>query len=169
MERKEEKKSAKYMELSREHGVHIFVGLWISPQQIFFVPLFSRYNVSIFNFSIPIVHLVVSLPLIGLGVLLGITGVRQVGMEVAETHRTPKKLETGGVYSIVRHPQYLAWILSHIGLSIFLSASYSLLFTPMLILVIYLISRKEEEELIREFGEEYRNYQKRVNRFIPKF
>jgi len=89
-------------------------------------------------------------------------------LEVAETHCTPKRLETVGVYSIVRHPQYFGWILSHVGMSILLSVWYSMLFTPILIAVIYLISRKEEVELIREFGKEYTDYQKEVPMMIPR-
>jgi protein-S-isoprenylcysteine O-methyltransferase Ste14 len=48
------------------------------------------------------------------------------------------------------------------------SAWYSLLSTPLVIVLIYLISRKEEEELIREFGREYEDYKKRVPMLIPK-
>ncbi|MFQ6126149.1 MAG: methyltransferase family protein [Candidatus Heimdallarchaeota archaeon] len=52
---------------------------------------------------------------------------------------------TTGVYSIVRHPQYFGWILAHIGISVILSVQYSMLFTPVLVALIYLISKKEDE------------------------
>jgi protein-S-isoprenylcysteine O-methyltransferase Ste14 len=58
-------------------------------------------------------------------------------------------------------------MLAHIGISILFSAWYSLLFTPVLLVIIYLISRKEEEELINEFGREYENYRKEVSMLIP--
>lgn len=87
---------------------------------------------------------------------------------MAETHRTDK-IVTTGVYSIVRHPQHLGALLAHAGISFLLSAWYSLLFTPLMIVLIYLISRKEEEELIKEFGKEYEDYKKRVPMLIPKF
>lgn len=144
------------------------VGLWISPQPRFTVPIFSGPTVSIFNLSFPITHLVVSLPLTAVGAWLGIEGARTTGMEVAETHCKPNNLETRGVYSMVRHPQYLGWILSHVGLSLLLCAWYSMLFTPILVTLIYLISRKEEDELTKEFGEEYTDYQKRVPMLVPK-
>ncbi len=144
------------------------VGLWISPQPRFTIPMFSDLTVSIFSLSIPIVHLVISLPVIAVGVWFGIGGARTTGMEVAETHCEPNNLETTGIYSTVRHPQYLGWILSHVGLSVLLSVWYSMLFTPILIALIYLISKKEEDELMKEFGEEYEDYQKRVPMLIPK-
>jgi protein-S-isoprenylcysteine O-methyltransferase Ste14 len=42
-----------------------------------------------------------------------------------------------------------------VGISFLLSAWYSLLSTPLMIALVYLISRKEEEELIKEFGKKY--------------
>jgi len=145
------------------------IGLWISPQPRFTIPIFSDLSIPIVNFSTPILHLTISIPLIMLGAWIAISAVKATKLEVAETHCAPKKLETTGVYSIVRHPQYFGWILAHVGMSILLSVGYSMLFTPILIALIYLISKKEEDELINEFGKEYKDYQKKVPMLIPKF
>ena len=147
----------------------ILVGLWVSPQPTFVIPIFSNLAISIVNLSIPILHLIISLPLTAVGAWFGIEGVRATGMKVAETHCLPKKIVTTGVYSIVRHPQYLGWILAHIGISILLSVWYSMLFTPVLLALIYLISKKEEDELIEEFGKEYEDYRKEVSMLIPRW
>jgi protein-S-isoprenylcysteine O-methyltransferase Ste14 len=109
----------------------------------------------------------ISIPFLIPGAWLGIRGVKEVTLRVAETHRADKVVTTG-VYSIVRHPQHLGALLAHVGISLLLSAWYSLLFTPLMVVLIYLISRKEEEELIREFGREYEDYKKRVPMLIPK-
>ena len=146
----------------------ILIGLWVSPQPRFVIPIFSNLAISIVNLSIPLLHMTISLPLIAVGAWFGIEGVRAIGMEVAETHCLPKKIITTGPYSIVRHPQYFGWILAHIGISVLLSVWYSILFTPILLTLIYLISRKEEDELIREFGKEYKDYQKEVPMLIPR-
>lgn len=145
----------------------LLIGLWISPQPTFVIPIFASLAISIVGISIPLVHLVVSLPVTAVGAWFGIEGARTTGWEAAETHRLPKKIITTGVYSIVRHPQYFGWILVQIGVSVLLSASYSMLFTPLLALLIYLISRKEEAELVKDFGEEYSDYQKQVPMLIP--
>lgn len=147
----------------------ILIGLWLSPQPTFVFPIFSHFSISIFNLSIPFLHLIISLPLTVIGAWLGIEGVRATGMEVAETHCSPEKLVTAGVYSIVRHPQYFGWILAHVGVSVLLSVRYSMLFTPVLLILIYLISKKEEDELIKEFGKEYKDYQKKVPMLIPRW
>jgi len=181
-------KSVEHVELQRrfgeERGVRIgkiygaisgtmefmfLIGLWISPQPRFTLPIFSSLSIPILNFPTPILHLMVSSPLLAFGAWVAIRGVKATGFETAETHCTPKGLETTGAYSIVRHPQYLGWMLAHVGMSVLLSVRYSMLFSPVLIALIYLISKKEEDELIKEFGEEYEEYKKKAPMLIPKF
>jgi len=38
----------------------------------------------------------------------------------------------------------------------------------LIVLIVYLISRKEEEELIGEFGDEYAGYKAKVPMLIPR-
>ena len=146
-----------------------WIGIWVSPQPRFAVQILHNKSVlvPVVNFSIPLFHLTISIPFLVLGAWIAIKGVKEVTLKVAETHRT-EKIVTTGVYSIVRHPQYLGALLAHVGISILLSAAYSLLFTPLMVLLIYLISRKEEEELTKEFGKEYENYKKKVPMLIPR-
>ena len=146
------------------------IGLWVSPQPRFAIHVLSSSSVSIpfVNFSIPILHLMIALPFVLAGAWLAIKAVKAVGLEVAETHGKPGKIMTSGPYSVVRHPQYLGAILVQVGMSFLFSAWYSLLFTPVYIFYNYLIAWKEEKELVREFGGEYKNYQKKVSMFIPR-
>jgi len=146
-----------------------WMGLWISPQPTFIIPIFPSLVISIAGLSIPILHLAISLPLIMVGAWFGIEGVRETGMELAETHCSPKRILNTGVYSTVRHPQYFGWILAHVGISILLSVWYSTLFTPILVALIYLISKKEENELVKEFGKEYVDYKREVPMLIPRW
>jgi len=151
-------------------GFFLFwAGLWFSPQPRFTVPVLAdlAFTVPVVSFLIPIVHLVVFAPFFLIGAWLGIEGVKQVTLKVAETHRT-EKVVTSGVYSIVRHPQYLGGLLAHVGISFLLSAWLSLLFTPLVVVLLYVVSRKEEEELIKEFGKEYEDYKKKVPMLIPR-
>ena len=146
-----------------------WMGLWISPQPTFIIPVFPSLVISVAGLSVPILHLAISLPLIMVGAWFGIEGVRETGMELAETHCSPKKILSAGVYSVVRHPQYFGWILAHVGISIILSVWYSMLFTPILVALVYLISRKEENELVKEFGKEYVDYKREVPMLIPRW
>ena len=151
-------------------GFFIFrIGIWISPQPRFIILFPQDWSIVVpaVSFSIPLLHLMISMPFLMLGAWFGINGVKEVTLRVAETHRTDRIISTG-VYSIIRHPQYLGALLAHFGISFLLSAWFSLLSTPLMIILICLISRKEEKELTREFGQEYKDYRKKVPMLMPK-
>jgi len=149
-------------------GFFLFwAGLWFSPQSRFVVPVFPNLAVTVpvVSFTIQIAHLIIFVPFFFIGAWLGIEGVKETTFRVAETHRT-EKIVTSGVYSITRHPQYLGGLLAHVGISFLLSASYALLSTPLVTVLVYLISKKEEKELIKEFGKEYEDYRQKVSMFL---
>jgi protein-S-isoprenylcysteine O-methyltransferase Ste14 len=146
-----------------------WMGIWVSPQPRFSIPILQNLTclVPVISFPIPLFHLAVSTPFLIVGPLLAIKGVKETTLKTAETHRT-ERITTRGVYSIVRHPQYLGGLLSHVGTSFLLSAWYSLLLTPFVVALVFIISRKEEKEMIREFGKEYEDYKKKVPILIPR-
>jgi len=168
--RKKGDKIGKLCGLISGWGFFLFwIGIWFSPQPRFTVPIFQNQAglVPFINFSIPLLHLIIGTPFLIAGSWLGIKGVKETTLKVAETHRT-ENIVTVGIYSIVRHPQYLGGLLAHAGISFLLSAGYSVLLTPLTVLLIYLISKKEEEELIKEFGKKYEAYKKKVPMLIPR-
>ncbi len=146
------------------------IGIFLSPQPRFIVPIFQNLFilVPIINFSIPLIHLIISIPFVWLGVWLLINAVRSLSRKVSETHRV-EKIVTTGIYSTVRHPQHLGWFLVQVGFTFLLSGWYALLASPLILGLLYLLSRKEEAELIKEFGKEYVAYKRRVPMFIPGF
>jgi protein-S-isoprenylcysteine O-methyltransferase Ste14 len=151
-------------------GFFLFwLGIWLSPQDRFIIPFFQDFSIQIpiINLTIYLVNFLIFIPLFIMGAWFGIKGVIHTSLKVAETHRA-ERIATTGVYSIVRHPQYLGGILSHIGFSFLLSGLYSLLVTPLVIALIYTISWKEENELTKEFGQEYADYKKKVPMLIPE-
>ena len=152
-------------------GFFIFwFGIWISPQPRLVIPFLQNSSViiPIINFSIPIFHLIISIPFILIGAWFGIGSVRETSLKVAETHRT-ERIVSSKIYSIIRHPQYFGGVLAHIGISFLLSSFFSLIFTPLVILLNFLVAWKEEKELLKEFGEEYEKYKEEVPMFFPKF
>jgi protein-S-isoprenylcysteine O-methyltransferase Ste14 len=144
-------------------------GIWVSPQTRFTIPVLQDFlvGVPVLNVTIPLLHLAVFVPFFVVGAWLGIKGVNKTTLKVAETHRAVK-IVTTGVYSIVRHPQYLGGLLAHIGFSFLWSGLYSSLSTPAVVAVVYFISRKEETELTKEFGQEYLDYKKRTPSLLLK-
>ena len=151
-------------------GFFLFwMGIWVSPQPRFAVPVLQNLSVSlrVIDFSVPLLHLTMCTLFLIPDASLAISGVKKTTLRVAETHRT-ERIVVEGVYSIVRHPQYLGGLLAHVGISFLLSAWHSLLFTPLMVVLVFLISRKEEEELIREFGKEYEDYKEKVPMLTPR-
>ena len=153
-------------------GIFLFLfGLWVSPQERFIIPIMQEAQliIPIFGFltlQIPIVHLLLSVAFIIPGAWLGIKGVKEIGLEASETHR-PTQIITTGIYSHIRHPQYLGAMLSHIGITFLVSGFYSLVVIPLVIIINWLLCWKEEKELVREFGDDYREYQNTVPMLFP--
>ncbi len=151
-------------------GLFIFwFGVWLSPQISFIIPILESLvlNVLLINLSISLTHFIISLPFIIIGAWFGITSVKKTTLKVTETHRAERIVEEG-LYSRIRHPQYFGGVLAHIGISFLLSSLFSVIGTPIIIILNLLISWKEEKELLKEFGNEYEDYKKKVPMFIPK-
>jgi len=151
-------------------GFFLFwMGIWASSQPRFTVPAFQNLSflLPVIDFSIPLIHSLICVVFLIPCVWLAINGVKETTLRAAETHRT-ERIITKGVYSVVRHPQYPGGLLAHVGISFLLSAWFSLLSTPLVVVLIFLISRKEEEELIREFGMEYEDYREKVPMLLPR-
>lgn len=146
-----------------------WIGVWIAPQPQFTIPLFDTaiVQIPIIGLVIPIMHIVIAMIFLVPGAWLGVAGVMRLGLAVSEKHQ-PERVITNGLYSRMRHPQYLGGVLSHIGIIFLLSAGAALLFTPIIVLANYMMCKKEELELIHEFGSEYIEYQLRVP-MIPFF
>ncbi len=82
----------------------------------------------------------------------------------------PKKLVTTGLYSQVRNPMLLGWIIMLFGVGILLnSISLICIFTPLfLMLNILYLKTIEEKEMEKKFGKQYLKYKKSVPMFIPR-
>jgi protein-S-isoprenylcysteine O-methyltransferase Ste14 len=84
------------------------------------------------------------------------------------TIKTDHQLVKDGIYSVVRHPIYSSYLLLFIGFCTMLQ-SLSGLGLLAVISIIWFGSRIqiEEQMLIDQFGDEYRNYQQQTKRLIP--
>ncbi len=78
-------------------------------------------------------------------------------------------LRTGGLYSITRHPLMLCDIFWPLGWSLIFGSIIGVALIPIWLVVIWALTQVEEEALVREYQERYREYQKRVPRLFPRF
>jgi protein-S-isoprenylcysteine O-methyltransferase Ste14 len=83
------------------------------------------------------------------------------------TVKPAHSLQTNGIYAMTRNPMYLGLVLLYTGLALLAGNWWTILFIPMLLLIIqgYIIKR-EEKYLLRAFGDTYKEYTKRVRRWI---
>ncbi|MHB1198933.1 MAG: methyltransferase family protein [Polaromonas sp.] len=83
--------------------------------------------------------------------------------------RQQNRLVTAGLYSLVRHPQYTGLLLGLFGEGVVhWPTLFSVALFPVIVLVYGLLARREEKQVLEQFGEEYRAYQRRVPMFIPR-
>jgi len=72
-----------------------------------------------------------------------------------------------GVYRYIRHPQYTGFLLLTFGMLIEWATLPLLFMWPFLIWMYVGLAKREERDLLAEFGEEYAQYMDRTTRFIP--
>lgn len=93
-------------------------------------------------------------------------GVRRVWAAVRGMTREPRGLKTDSLYSWVRHPMYLGFL---IGLwAVPRMTVGHLIFAAVLSLYLAFGRLLEERELIRRFGDGYRRYRDRVPALLPR-
>jgi protein-S-isoprenylcysteine O-methyltransferase Ste14 len=73
-----------------------------------------------------------------------------------------------GPYAVVRHPQYVAFVLIMIGFLLQWPTVLTLVMFPVLVTMYVRLARREERESLGYFGEAYAAYMARTPAFIPR-
>ena len=76
-------------------------------------------------------------------------------------------LVVDGLYSHLRHPQYLGLMLVTLALLLWWPTVLMLVMWPILCIMYYILARREERTMVEMFGESYLDYRKRVNMLFP--
>lgn len=77
------------------------------------------------------------------------------------------RLIKSGMFAISRNPLYLAGIIILLGISMVFNISWSIVMLIVsIILCYYILIIPEEKYLLEKFGEEYRDYTQKVNRWF---
>lgn len=147
-----------------------FIAIIFEMVSIVNIILWLWYPIEIVNWKISSywwIGVTVGGVIVVIGIILMVKGMLDAG---SETHTPSQETEMySGIYNHIRHPQTLgempmfpaiAFIVNSWFLVIILTA-YILIYTPIMI---YL----EEKDLVKRFGDEYRQYQKEVGVLLPK-
>lgn len=72
-----------------------------------------------------------------------------------------------GVYSYIRHPQYTGLLLLSLGMLAEWATLPMLLLYPVIVMMYVGLAKREEKDMLTEFGDEYREYMGNTKMFIP--
>jgi len=106
-------------------------------------------------------------------IILGLTLITAMclfmsGHVVVSHEQPPNSVVATGAFRYVRHPLYLASILTYLGLTVSTVSLFSLaLFVGIFVFHNY-ITTHEEKLLDARFGEEYREYKRRTGKWVPR-
>ncbi len=77
------------------------------------------------------------------------------------------KLVMTGVYRYIRHPQYTGLLLLSFGMIAEWATLPMLILYPVMIGMYWRLAKREEQDMLKEFGDEYSEYMKATKMLIP--
>jgi protein-S-isoprenylcysteine O-methyltransferase Ste14 len=80
-----------------------------------------------------------------------------------------KGVATKGLYTIIRHPQYLGLGFAALGLAIMWPRFLTLVLFAVMLFLYYLLAKDEERRMTNRFGESYIAYMNQTGMFLPHF
>ena len=105
-------------------------------------------------FPTPVLGYVLGWPLLAAGVLLVAWALRSVDDIYVDD---PARLVTEGPYGSSRNPMYVAWTVIDLAVGLVANSWWPILFLPLALAIMHWwVLRREEPELERRFGEQYR-------------
>lgn len=79
-----------------------------------------------------------------------------------------RRLAKTGAYARIRHPQYVGFVLIMTGFLLQWPTLVTLSMFPILVFMYARLAKREQVEMLAQFGEEYRSYMALVPAFMPK-
>jgi len=112
-----------------------------------------------------LISMILGYALLFIGIGIFIQGWR----ELYRAHQE-KRLATDGLYGLVRHPQYTGLFIGLFGEGVVhWPTLFSVGLFPIIVLSFTLLARREERQMIAQFGDEYRTYHRHVPMLLPRW
>ena len=149
-------------------------GVYVPPPLVyvcvFFISVLCQRAMPIKHswFSMPGI-VIVGWSLITLGIFLLLTSFWRflISKNTLIPIRPAQSLQTSGIYAISRNPMYLALLCLYFGIAIFKGNVWTFILAPVVVIIIQIyVIKKEEQYLMRAFGEVYMTYMKKVPRWL---
>jgi protein-S-isoprenylcysteine O-methyltransferase Ste14 len=130
----------------------------------------THFNASLWSSLLGVGELGMMIAMV-LGYALLFVGIGLFAQGWRELYRAQKekRLATDGLYAFVRHPQYTGLFVGLFGEGVVhWPTIFSVALFPVIVLVYWLLARREEKRVLQEFGDAYRDYMRRVPMFFPR-
>lgn len=119
-------------------------------------------------FGTPAAHLVAMF--LGYGVVFSGASLVAQGWRAVHQARRDGRLVTDGIYAVVRHPQYTGLFMIVIGEGlIHWPTIVSVVAAPIIFGAYTYLAKREEGQMIAQYGDDYRRYARHVPMFVPRF
>jgi protein-S-isoprenylcysteine O-methyltransferase Ste14 len=112
--------------------------------------------------------LYVRLAVLALTLIIAVYLFRSGHIVIIHGHEPTNVINTGA-FHYVRHPLYLASILTYLGLTVSTCSLFSFAVLAVIFAFYDHIARYEEKLLEKKFGSEYTSYKKNTGKWIPRF
>jgi protein-S-isoprenylcysteine O-methyltransferase Ste14 len=109
----------------------------------------------------------IRLLILGLALVVGMLLFKS-GHVVVERSEQSEGVMVTGAFRYVRHPLYLASILTYLGLTVSTMSIFSFVLLVAIFIFHNYIASYEEKLLEIRFGDEYRRYKKRTCKWVPR-
>lgn len=152
----------------RSHGIYVafvvslFAEMFGFPLSVYF--LSSILGLTFFEQEFLLYMYRIGMPL---GSLITLLGILLIGLGWREVYRARDQLATRGIYSYLRHPQYLGLVLVTAGWLVHWPTLPGLVMWPILVLLYYRLARQEDRYLAEKFGQEYWVYAEKTPMLFP--
>lgn len=155
--------------MKEKEGEHPFsdVGQLISFALFLVVWVADSFFLCISTFLSNYVPLYIRLVILGLTLVSAMYLFRS-GHVVVSHEQRPQSVVSTGAFRYVRHPLYLASILTYLGLSISTASLLSLGLLVGIFIFHNYIANYEEALLVERFGEDYRRYKEVTGKWLPR-
>ena len=103
-----------------------------------------------------------------IGIALVFLGWRVVYKQYWSKESGKGQLVTRGIYRYIRHPQYTGFMLITLGMLFDWVTLPMLIMWPVMAVLYNRLAKKEEGDMLAEFGPQYSEYMQQTGRFLPR-
>jgi methanethiol S-methyltransferase len=100
--------------------------------------------------------------------VLLISGIWLISAGWDKIYQAEGGLVTDGIYGYVRHPQYTGIFIITLAFMIQWPTLTTLILWPLVIVMYVRLARREEQEVLKKFPEEYSEYMRQTPMFFPR-